>query len=273
VNSGQLELFVFTVDPGMAGVARDAGIDALVVDWEWRGKCERQEGADTEVNRDTPEHLAALASFSPMRRVCRLNAFGPWTAAEVELAVGHGATDVLLPMVESAFEVEAFLSFLDGRARAGILVETDQACRRAEELARLPVDLVYVGLNDLAVERRSSALFLPLVDGTAERLRQVFSGCAFGLAGLTVLDAGHPVPCRRLIEEMARLGCDFTFLRRSFRRDVAGRDVAREVARLRSAWERLRLRDAAAVEAAHGELRCCLERLYGSPGRTGRRSA
>lgn len=36
-------------------------------------------------------------------------------------------------------------------------------------------------------------------------------------------------PCRLLIAELARLGADFTFLRRSFLADTAIRDLSREV--------------------------------------------
>lgn len=249
----RIALFLFTVDPAMAREAVAAGIEALVVDWEWRGKSERQRGADTEINRHTPEELAALRPFG-IRRCCRINAFGADTVREVELAVENGATDVLLPMVRAVSEAETLLRLLDGRARAGILVETMEACDRAGDLGRLPLDLVYLGLNDLALERGSSSIFEPLLDGTAERLREAFSGTAFGLGGLTLVEKGSPVPCLRLLEEMARLGCDFTFLRRSFKRDVRGRSMATELGRLREAWDALRHRGAAEIEAAHDRL-------------------
>ena len=40
-----------------------------------------------------------------------------------------------------------------------------------------------------------------------------------------------------LVAEVARLACDFTFLRRSFYRDTAGRDVAAEVPRIHAALD------------------------------------
>ena len=43
------------------------------------------------------------------------------------------------------------------------------------------------------------------------------------------------MPCRLLLGELARLRADFTFLRRSFYRDVHGRDPEQEVARIRAA--------------------------------------
>ena len=52
------------------------------------------------------------------------------------------------------------------------------------------------------------------------------------MAGLTVPEGGHPVPCRLLAGELARLGASFTFLRRSFHADTAGRDLDVEVPRI-----------------------------------------
>jgi hypothetical protein len=265
-----LDFLLFTVDLEMAQAARAAGIDGLVVDWEWRGKLERQNGADTEINRDTPEQLGRLSTLESMRRCCRVNAFGEWTRDEVEAAIENGATDLLLPMVRAPDPVERFLRHIDGRARAGILVETVEACERAEDLARLPLDLVYLGLNDLAIQRGHPCIFLPLVDGTAERLRDVFGGVPLGFAGLTVVDGGRPVPCQYLLQEMARLECDFAFMRRSFRRDIVGRDMPGEIARLRAAWREVRQRDRATVESDHRKLERTLRELFPAPDRSAR---
>ncbi len=62
-----------------------------------------------------------------------------------------------------------------------------------------------------------------------------------GVGGATVVDRGSPIPCRRLLEQYTRLGIDFTFLRRSFARDIVGRDVREELAVLVRETERLRL--------------------------------
>lgn len=235
-----LELMLFTARPERARAAIEAGISTFVIDWETRGKDERQRGADLETNANTPEQLRAMAEVGGSRRVCRINGLYEQTGREVDTAVGCGATDILLPMVRSPHEVETFLRLIDGRCRAGILLETAEACGCARELARLPLDLVYVGLNDLALSRGRTCIFDALVDGTVPALRDAFPETPFGLAGATVLDGGDPLPCLRLLEEMARLRCAFTFLRRSYRREVAGRHEPAEVARIQGAWRRLR---------------------------------
>jgi 2-keto-3-deoxy-L-rhamnonate aldolase RhmA len=197
------------------------------------------------------------------RVLCRVNGWGQWTAAEIDRAVCLGADEVLLPMVRRPEDVDAALDVVAGRCGVGILVETTEAVRRVDELLRRPLSRVYVGLNDLMIDRGGRSLFAPLVDGTVDRIgaSATAAGVPFGVAGLTVPEAGHPVPCRLLIGALARVGTTFTFLRRSFHADISGKDPVVEVARIRAAVEEARRRtpeqaalDAAELAALVGEL-------------------
>ena len=209
----------------------DAGATGVVVDWERWGKRQRQIGADTQVNEDTPAHLAAVRKATTGRVLCRVNGWGHWAPAEIELAVALGADEVLLPMVRRPDEVDAALDVVDGRCGLGILIETTDAVRRAEELLSRPVSRVYVGMNDLMIDRGRVCLFEALVDGTVDHLSAVAAraGVPFGVAGLTVPDGGRPIPCRLITGALADAGASFTFLRRSFHADTADRDLAVEV--------------------------------------------
>jgi hypothetical protein len=251
------ELILFATEPGLVAAALAGGIGSFIADWETRGKERRQRGAGTEVNRDTPADLARLAALGAPRRYCRIDRFGAGTRREVEAAVEAGATCLFLPMVESPQQVETTRRWLDGRAELGILIETETAIRRAAELAAVAPGPVYVGLNDLAISRGSDWLFTAVADRTVERLRAAFPEHRFGFGGVTVADGGAPLPCRLLLAEMARLGCSFSFLRRSFKRDVAGRDMATEVAALGALWRRLAARRPAEVERDRRELEGC----------------
>jgi hypothetical protein len=246
-----MDLFLFTTDLDQARESFEGGISGFVVDWELRGKHRRQRGWDTEINRDTPEDLERLRSLDSARRICRINGFGDTTPDEVETAIEKGATDLLLPMVKEPSEVDAYLRLVDGRVRAGILVETREACDCAREIATLPIDLVYLGLNDLAISRGTPSLFAPLADGLAYELRGLFEKVPFGMGGLTVVDGGRPLPSLVLMSELSRHRCDFTFLRRSYRRDIEGRHPGEEVARIESAWKALETRDADTVRTDH----------------------
>ena len=55
-----INLFAFANMPAAARAVVGAGAAGVVVDWERRGKGARQAGADTQINADTPDHLAAV---------------------------------------------------------------------------------------------------------------------------------------------------------------------------------------------------------------------
>jgi hypothetical protein len=240
------ELCLFTVDPFVVVEASSAGIDTIVVDWEYQGKHRRQQHADTEINQHTLDDLRAVRAATRGRVMCRINGFGRSTADEVEAACDAGADELLLPMVRTAREVEAVLELVRGRAGLGILIETEDAVAIASRLCRFPISRVFVGLNDLAIDRGRQSLFEALADGTVERVRDA---CAkpLGFGGLTDPDLGAPIPCRLLIAEMARLSCGFAFLRRSFLRDVPPSAFPEAIAAIRDALWRAAERTPAEV--------------------------
>ena len=242
--------------PAAARAVVGAGASGVIVDWERRGKGRRQAGADTQINADTPEDLAAVRAAQPGTVLCRVNRWSRWTPAEIDLAVSLGADEVLLPMVRRPDEVDAALDVVAGRCGLGILVETTEAVRRVDELVQRPLSRLYVGLNDLMIDRGGGPLFLALVDGTVDRVAAAAAGAGipFGVAGLTVPEAGRPVPCRLVLGALARVGASFTFLRRSFWADTAGRDLAVEVPRILAAAGQATHRSPADVAADHAEL-------------------
>ncbi len=239
-----MDLLLFTVDPAWGRDVVAAGAAGIVVDWERRGKHRRQAGEGTQINSDTLEDLVRMRAATDGRLLCRIDAAGPWTAREVANAVAAGADEILLPMVRTAEEVDRVLDLVAGRCGLGILVETQDAVDRVAELARRPLSRIYVGLNDLRIDRRSQELFRPFVDGTVDAVRAAV-GTPFGVGGLTLPGGGFPVPGMVLAAELVRLRTDFTFLRRSFTADMAGRDPFVEVPRLLAA-----LADLAGADAA-----------------------
>lgn len=257
-----MQLFVFTASPGLARDLDAAGADGVVLDWERRGKARRQQGHGTQINADTPEDLSAVRRATGGRVLTRINGYGTWTADEVEQAVDRGTDELLLPMVRTPEEVDRVLDLVAGRVGLGILVETQAAVACAAALATRPLSRVYVGLNDLRIDRGSTELFAPLVDGTVDGVRSVVT-TRLGVAGVTVPGGGAPVPTRLLQGELARLGADFTFLRRAFladTADTAGADLAAAVAGIRAEAAAMRLRSASEVARDRDELCRCLDR-------------
>lgn len=242
------ELLLFAQTTSIAAAAASAGVDGLVVDWESRDKNDRQAGFDTEINAHTREHLRQIRGATTLPIVCRLNGYGAWTPDEIEAALDDGADELLLPMLRRPDEAARALDAIRGRARFGVLIETDAAVRCRAALSRLPLSRIYMGLNDLAIDRGSASIFDAVVDGTVEAVRSDVA-VPFGFGGLTVPHLGRPVPCHLLIGEMARLRSSFTFLRRSFLRDVPPADFAPAITLIRNAMRDACMRPAPLLTA------------------------
>lgn len=252
--AGTMELMVVEHDADRVRELVACGLRTFLVDWEHIGKDARQRGFDTEIRPATPEDLRRVSSVRDAIAWCRLNRFGPHTASEVEAAIGAGARGLFLPMVTQPAEVESFLELVGGRVGVGILIETVEALASARQLASFPLHRVYFGLNDYAISRGGGPIFHAVLDGSVARAREAFARTRFGFGGLTAVDSGYPVPCYRLLQEMARLQCDFCFLRRSFRRDLITRPAGAIVAGLETAWRGCLSRDPAAIERDHAAL-------------------
>lgn len=259
--SVMIEPMLFEHDPRQAVADLAEGVREFVVDWESRGKDARQRGYDTEIRPGSEADLRAMAALPGARIWCRINGWWWGSDREIERAIAAGASGLFLPMVTAADAVERFLRRVDGRCAAGILVETTEAVAIASTLVRLPLDRVYFGLNDFAISRGGGSIFRAVGDGTVERMAAVFAGSPFGFGGLTRLAAGHPVPCRYLLEEMVRLDCRFTFLRRSFRTDTRTGERAGVLEELRAYAARCAERDPAQVVRDHERLQRLLRGL------------
>ena len=230
------QLLLFSTDPSFVHDAVAAGVDAIIVDLEKTDKEKRQVFAGTQVSSDTIEDLKLVRKSTEALVICRLDNSGLIIAKGVEEAIEAGADEILIPMVRTVEQVVGIIDQVRGRSRVGILVETVAALELTEELGRLPLSRVCIGLNDLAIERRTPNIFWALIDGTIDRVRKAFA-VPFGFGGLTLPDRGDPIPCRLLIGELARLKCGFSFLRRSFYRDIRGRQLCAEIPRIRRALE------------------------------------
>jgi citrate lyase beta subunit len=176
------QLLLFSTDEAYLPALEAGAFAAIVVDLESAEKHERQRGRDTQIAGDTHADLERVRAATRGRIICRINGPGADTTGEVEPAIQGGADELLLPMIRTAAEVEKVLELVNGHCDFGILVETEAAVAAAEQLAELPLARVYVGLNDLSIDRGSPSIFEPLVDGTLDDLRATFT-CPFGSAG------------------------------------------------------------------------------------------
>ena len=220
---------LFSADARLVSeLATDHGfLEAVVVDWERSGKAGRQHhalsriGTDTQISSDTETDLWRVSRDSLVPVWCRVNTIGGAGPGSIAAAIAGGADEVLIPMVRTVEDAERALEAAAGQVGVGVLIETSEAVDIVAALAALPLTRAYVGLMDLALDRGSTTIFEPFLDGTLELLRGAFAG-PLGVAGLTVPWGGAPVPSRLLAGEIVRLGYDFSLVRRSFIRDASG---------------------------------------------------
>lgn len=242
-----LMLFLFTTDPDFAATAEMSGVDSIIIDWENHNKKSRQLDYSTEINFDTPEDVARIASQVQIPVTVRINSLGLHTKFEIEEAIKNGAKIIMLPMASDAREVQEFIDLVDGRAKTIIQIETQRLVEDCDKLKFLPWDYAYIGLNDLMVSPRDNYIWNALLDGTVSHIYQTLANKDVGFGGVTVVTGGYPIPFIELLAEMSRLGCKLSFLRRSFKKDIQGRDMVAEIQAIRYAWQAACLRSESAI--------------------------
>ena len=218
----------------LAQAAEAAGVERIVVDLERRDKRARQHGYHLECGAETLDDLRRMRRAVKAELVCRINPVHDGTPREIESVLKAGADVIMLPMFRRLEEVDSFLRAVGRRARTSLLFETREALELAGRLDTGSFDEAYAGLNDLSLSYGFPFCYQLLTEGLIDGLRAALPGKPFGFGGATVIDGGAPVPTRRIVAELARLRCTDVILRRAFKRDIAGRDMGAEIARLRA---------------------------------------
>ncbi len=239
--SSEFGLILFSIDEKLVRPAVDAGVDGIMVDWENQAKKARQKDFDTEINLHTFDDLCRLRHMVPPGKlICRVNGFnGDQTFREADLAVKGGADEIFLPMVTSAGQVKALLDHCGNAVAVSILIETTAALDCLAALSELPLNRVYVGLNDLHIQQATPNLFYPMTDGTVANIRRHFSQ-PLGLGGVTHPAGGKPITSHELIKAYAQLSVNFSFLRRTFVSDCRRFEVSEIINAIREAYKAAR---------------------------------
>jgi hypothetical protein len=246
-NVMRLKLFLFTTQLDLAQEAEKASIDSIVVDWESKGKLERQAKYDTEINNHNPQELEKLTTNLKIPVTVRVNPLGKYTIEEINLALDKGAKSIMLPMAKTPQEVEKFINLVNHRAKTIVQIENQSLVDKCADLNDIAWDCAYIGLNDLMISRSQNWLWEPLLDKTVEQIFTILQNRPVGFGGATVIGGGYPLPFIELLQEMARLGCCLTVVRRSFKKDIVGRNLEAEIEAIRAVWKASCLRDSSAI--------------------------
>ena len=214
-----------TNQPQVARIAQDAGVDRVWVDLESIGKEDRQMGMNTVKSSHTIEDVAVLRKvLDTSQLLVRVNpiheglADYPDSREEIDAVIRAGADVVMLPMFKTVGEVENFVSYINGRARVMLLLETRGAAESIDDILAIPgIDEMYIGLNDLHLSYGQKFMFEPLCDGKVDALTAKFraKGLPFGFGGIARVGYGM-LPAEYIIAEHYRLGSTAAILSRSF---------------------------------------------------------
>lgn len=256
-----MELMLFTNNAQLARNAAAAGVDRIVIDLEKRHKRARQHGYHLEQNDHTLEDVGRIKKAVRIPVVCRINPIWDGSASEVDRALDSGADVLMLPMFSTFEEAAHFIDLVAGRARTNLLFETKSAVELAPSLRDLKFDEAYVGLNDLRLSYGRRFAYQFLTDGTVGNVRACLPDHPFGFGGITVLGKGTPLSSRLIIGELARLGSSQVIVRRAFKRDVIGQNMAVEVRRIKKFYRECLSRSVAQVEDDRKKLCVAVESI------------
>ena len=137
--------------------AQKAGIDRIFYDLEYIGKAERQHGRNTVKSNNSIDDIPAVRKvLTTSQLLVRTNPIHAYSKTEIDKAISYGADVLMLPMVMDQHDVEQYVEMVGGRAKVCIMIETAAAMARLDKiLAIVGVDEIFIGLNDLHIDRKS----------------------------------------------------------------------------------------------------------------------
>lgn len=246
-------------------VADSAGVDRIMVDLEILGKRERQRGRDTVISGHSLSDVESVRSrLKRSSLMVRINPIFEGSAREIDAVVSLGADVVMLPMAKTVDEVSVFVSMLDGRAKASLLLETSEALARAEQILSIRgIDEVHIGLNDLHLALKMDFMFEVLAGGLVDHICGICRSrkLKYGIGGIARLGQGV-VPAEDILKEHARLGSTQVILSRDFHSLFDGRpleqvkcDFQDSVRSIKLSYQQARMADA--DELAANRARVC----------------
>ena len=220
-----LKLMYITNKPAVAKIAEEAGVDWIFLDMEFIGKDSRQGGLDTVQNHHTVDDVKNIRkAITKAKLLVRVNPIHeemqnyPSSKEEIDSVVEAGADIIMLPFFKTIDEVSTFISYVGGRAKTILLVETIEAANLIDEILEVPgINMIHLGLNDLHLAKGMKFMFELLADGTVDMLGSKIKakGIPFGFGGIATLDGGA-LPGSMVLKEHVRLGSTMVIVSRSF---------------------------------------------------------
>lgn len=220
-----LTLMYITNNPLTARIAQKAGVDRIWIDMEYIGKDERQGGMDTVKNHHTIFDIEKLRPIvKTAELLVRVNPIHKETSKysdskeEIENVIQAGADVIMLPMFKSTEEIQKFVTYVDGRAKTQLLLETAEAVENIDEILEIPgIDEIHIGLNDLHLAYHMDFMFELICGDIVKKLCMKFNEkkIKYGFGGIARVGYGM-LPAEHIIAEHYHLGSTAAILSRGF---------------------------------------------------------
>lgn len=197
------------------------GVDRIFIDLEILGKKERQGHLDTVISNHSLEDIKNIKPLlNNSELLVRINPINENSKFEIDTCINYGADILMLPMFKTKKEVETFISFVDGRVKTCLLLETTQALCRIDDILEVDgIDEIHIGLNDLHLAMNLDFMFELLsggiVDYLVNKLRN--KNIPFGFGGIATLDSGM-ISGEMVLKEHIRLDSSMVILSRAFKK-------------------------------------------------------
>lgn len=215
-----LKLMILAADPQSAIDAQNAGVDRVFYDLEYIGKESRQHGRNTVKSMNSIDDIPAVRKvLDKTELLVRTNPIHAYTKMEVDKSIEYGADILMLPMVMDQHDVEQYVSYVNGRCKVCIMIETAAAMARLDKILAVPgVDELFIGLNDLHISMGLTFMFEFLSNGLLEYIADKCNkaGMPFGFGGIARIGEGD-LPSDNILGEHVRLGSTSVILSRTFK--------------------------------------------------------
>jgi hypothetical protein len=222
-----INLFYITNNILEAQIVDKLDIDWIFIDLETVGKKDRQIGRNTVMS----DH--SISDVQKIRRVInntkillRCNPIGIHSKKEIEeINKTSGIDMVMLPFFKTVKEVKIFIELLDtSKVEPTLLIETTSALDNISDILKLyPFKYVHIGLNDIHIERNTSFMFEPYIDGLLDKAVSILrsNNQKFGIGGIGKIGSDLLPSPECVINEHTRLKSSGVILSRSFKGDFS----------------------------------------------------
>jgi len=218
-----INLFYITNNISEVQIVDKLDIDWIFIDLETVGKKDRQIGRNTVMS----DH--SISDVQKIRRVInntkillRCNPIGIHSKKEIEeINKTSGIDMVMLPFFKTVKEVKIFIELLDtSKVEPTLLIETTSALYNLNDILKLyPFKYVHIGLNDIHIERNTSFMFEPYIDGLLDKTVSILrsNNKKFGIGGIGKIGSDLLPTPECVINEHTRLKSSGIILSRSFK--------------------------------------------------------